>query len=289
MDREELLAAFARDRVDPGALRSETQIELALQFSRLYERHGLIRDAIAAPLWGCCPNGGDCWRNAPDARPTGGPEDGGISLPWIGSSYRPGGVVVIGINFNDANGLTRAYQIAPEDSRELTAGQRRVTYGYPRQEYAGSDFPYRSTRSAALLSDYLDGVPVTDREAPQDVAQWVHRIVRLQAIKCSPRNDKSSKPTNEMWVNCPPMLLEAELHAAQPGAVIGFGADVRWVFGRLPSFEVEGVRSRVQYGSVEVAERTIPVYLIDHPRSNRWAAAHATLADLLRERQQRRL
>ena len=223
MDRSQLFAAFARDKVDPGALSSEPQTELALRFT-VYQGRGLIRDGLAPPLWDCCPHAAACWRAAWDARPAGGPEDGGISLPWIGPEYRPGGVVVLGINFNDANGLTRAYEIAPEDADEMAAGRRRVNYGI--HEYRGSDFPYRSTRSAALLVDFLAGIPVTDREDPEAVARYVYQILRLQAIKCSPRSDDASKPTNEMWANCPPLLLEDELRIAEPGAIVGFGADV---------------------------------------------------------------
>jgi hypothetical protein len=59
----------------------------------------------------------------------------------IGADYRPGGVVVLGVNFNDANGLTRAYEIAPAEAAELAAGRRRVNYGYDVAQYRGSDFP----------------------------------------------------------------------------------------------------------------------------------------------------
>ena len=49
-----------------------------------------------------------------------------------------------------------------------------------------------------------------------------------------------------MWLNCPPLLLEKELRLAQPGAIIGFGRDVEWVFGRLPTFELEHEDEHVQ-------------------------------------------
>jgi hypothetical protein len=280
MRRSELLEAFARDKVNPSALSSASQTKLALRFAALYERHGLIRDAIAPPLWGFCPNGADCWRAAWKDRPTEGPEDGGISLPWIGPEYEPGGVVVLGINFNDANGLTRAYEIAPADADEMAAGWRRVTYGI--ETYRGSDFPYRSTRSAALLIDHLAGRSIVDRESPEDVAPFIRQIIRMQAIKCSPRSDDASKPTNEMWANCPPLLLADELRVAEPGAIIGFGADVRWVLGRLAGYELRANRGVVQCGALRVAQRATPVYLIAHPRSSQWPSAHAALASLLR-------
>src|SRR3954454_16684315 len=43
-------------------------------------------------------------------------------------------------NFNDANGLTRAFEIAPQDRAELADGRRRVTYGCAYREDRGSDF-----------------------------------------------------------------------------------------------------------------------------------------------------
>lgn len=283
LNRSQLLAALARDGVDPGAFTSEPQIELALRFAELYERHALIRDGIAPPLWHCCPNAGSCWRTAWDTRPKDGPEDGGISLPWIGPEYRPGGVVVLGINLNDANGLTRAYEINPEDAHELTAGRRRVNYGVP--AYRGSDFPYRSTRSAALLADYLDGARITDREDPVAVAPFIDRILRLQSIKCSPRSDDASKPTAEMWANCPPLLLEDELRIAAPGTVVAFGANVRWTLEQLTGYSIEMDRDQVRYGSLRL-DQSIPVYLLAHPRSAQWPGAHAALAALLREQRQ---
>src|SRR3954451_18861396 len=129
VDREQLLAAFKRDQVEPASLSRPFRWELALGFCELYETEGLIRDGCAPPLWKCCPHVEDCWRAAWDALPMASAEDGAISLPWIGPEYRPGGVVIVGINFNDANGLTRAFEIAPQDRAELADGRRRVTYG----------------------------------------------------------------------------------------------------------------------------------------------------------------
>jgi uracil-DNA glycosylase len=134
--------------------------------------------------------------------------------------------------------------------------------------------------------DFLDGIPVTDREDPQDVAPFVHRIVRLQAIKCSPRNDAASKPTDEMWANCPPLLLEDELRIACPGGVIGFGAEVRWVLGQLSGYQLKEERDGVACGALHLGHHRIPVYMIAHPSSrSQWPAAHAALAAVLRDRQ----
>jgi hypothetical protein len=54
--------------------------------------------------------------------PADGQWDSGISLPWIGPDYRHGGVVVLGINFNDANGLTRVFEIGAAEAEEMADG-----------------------------------------------------------------------------------------------------------------------------------------------------------------------
>jgi hypothetical protein len=80
--------------------------------------------------------------------------------------------------------------------------------------------------------------------------------------------------------------LEDELRIAEPGALIGFGGDVRWVLEQLASYKVNDERDHVQCGVLHLIEHAIPVYLIAHPRSSQWPGAHAALAAVLHEQQQ---
>lgn len=283
MEEATLQAAFDAKGYRGEWAPSGLQLELALAFADLYESHGLITDgSITPPLWACCPNARECWRPAMDERPRDHPEDGGISLPWIGPDYRPGGVVVLAINFNDASGLITAFDIADSDKTELSQGSFKVYYDDP--SYRGSDFPYCSTRSAAMLVDVLDGQPPCDREQPSDVAPFVDRLVRLQAIKCSPRNSKYSEPTPDMWLHCPPMLLADELAIARPGAIVTFGADVRWVLAQVTDFETREESRGLVRGAVTVAGRETPVYCLYHPGRGAWRKSQPLLKAALEER-----
>jgi hypothetical protein len=281
----ELRAAFARDQVDASVLCAKAQIELALAFTELYERRGLIRAGAAPPLWECCPHASECWPHALDARSADGPEDGGVSLPWIGPEYERGGVVVVGINFNDANGLTRAFELGAAEAEEFSAGRSRVTYSSP--GYTGSDFPYGSTRTAAAVMDHLAGAPARDREHPEDWVDALNRLLRMQAIQCSPRNTAASQPTDAMWNNCPPLLLADGLRIAAPAAVVAFGKWMPWVFEQLDAFTLEGNRQRLAYGTLALDE-PVPAFMLDHPRYQQgWPVGQASLLALLGERARR--
>jgi hypothetical protein len=88
---------------------------LVLQLANLYAEHDLIIDGAAPPLWSCCANRQMCWRSAQDARPNA--SCAGISLPWIGPDYKPGGVLILGMNFNDYGGLAAAWKLADWERR----------------------------------------------------------------------------------------------------------------------------------------------------------------------------
>jgi hypothetical protein len=285
VERTDILAGFKRDGVDETLIAHEWQWELLERFCALYESSGLIDAATAPPLWTCCAKAASCWAAALDARPRGESQNGGIVLPWIGRRYCDGGVVALGMNLNDASGLARSFDIVAGDIDELGQGRSRVTYGYSSREYRGSDFPYRSTRTVALVLDWLDGRPATDREPPEELAPLIDRTIRLQTVKCSPQNDASSKPTNKMWENCPPLLLEDELRIAHPQAVVGFGGDVRWSVERMAGYQALRQRGRAWHGVLQIDAEPVPVFFVPHPsaRGQSWPAGHADLAALLNE------
>jgi hypothetical protein len=212
-------------------------------------------------------------------------QNGGIVLPWIGRRYSDGGVVVLGMNLNDASGLARSFDIVAGDIDELGQGRSRVTYGHDYHEYRGSNFPYRSTRTVALVLDWLDGEPATDRERPEELAPLIDSTIRLQTVKCSPRNDASSKPTDKMWQNCPPLLLQDELRIARPKAIVGFGGDVRRSVERMDGYQTLGRRDSAWRGLLEIDGEPFVVFFVPHPSAwgEAWAAGHADLAAMLHE------
>lgn len=129
MQSDGLLSALTDAGLARAALPSGAQLDLAVDFASLYEERGLLIDGHAPSLWKCCPNADSCWAGAMETRPNDWDGDGNISLPWVGPGYRPGGVLLVGMNFNDASGLAAAFQIAEGDRQAFQAGHRRVDYG----------------------------------------------------------------------------------------------------------------------------------------------------------------
>ncbi len=181
MKKSVLLAALEQQGVERNVLPSGKQLERTKAFADLYESRGLLVGDATPPLRHCCENGDACWRRVESRF-----EGYGISLPWGGPDYEPGGVVVLGMNFDDYGGLHAGFYLAACELRDFAAGRRTMRYGNEYARYRGSPFAYRSTRSAAAVIAYRDGREVTDLKAPQDLTMALRRVVRLQTVKCSP-------------------------------------------------------------------------------------------------------
>ena len=128
----------------------------------------------------------------------------------------------------------QGFELAHWQQKAFERGAKLMHYDHP--NYRGSRFAYGSTRSAGLLVDRRAGRRVADRQDSEALPPILNCVIRLQAVKCSPKNTTWSDPAGTMWEECPPMLLIDELSIAQPGCVLGFGANVRWVLERLPGF-----------------------------------------------------
>lgn len=265
-----------------GGPLTKSQVEMTQAFAALYEQHTLIVDSAAPALWTCCVHSDDCWRDAADLRPDpdhGG--DGGLSLPWVGPDYRPGGVAVLGINHNDASGLAVGFELARMDKLALAEGWKRINYN--QVGYRGTDYPYRTTRSAASVLDLLDRAPVEDHDDPIELVPTLDRLVRLQSIKCSPWNGSRGEPTDPMWSNCPPLLLLDEIAIAAPTYVLAFGRKARWALERLPGVTGSENRSGTLWsGSLDHAQGTCRLVALGHPSGSRWPASHEALVRRLR-------
>jgi hypothetical protein len=266
--------------VDGEPVLTDGQNAFVQRLLDFYVERGLIVNDEAPPLRDCCANGAFCWRS-------GNPDDysGGLSLPWIGPDYRPGGVVILGMNFNDAYGLAEAFAEALWELRALGDGHKRMTYDAP--GYRGSDFAYRSTRSAGILIDVLHGSDVTEDEPPADeMVAVLKRLVRLQAVKCSPPTKPTGAPWPEMWERCPPMLLADEISLIRPGFIAAFGQPVRWALERIGA-QIADEDSDLGVGTLAHSSGTAEVYCLHHPAAHAphdWQASHASLAKHLRAR-----
>jgi hypothetical protein len=277
VDERALVALFA-DEFDAEDVPAGEQLTLLTRVASLYETKGLLRDGSAPPLWECCPNAGSCWaRAAPGSQPNSGEANGGMPLPWIGPGYRRGGVVVVAINLRDASGLMIEYVITcwPTGQLDTLSGG-----GYKPHS---SDFAYRSTRSAAALVDLADGRPAEDHAEPTQLAPYLRRTARLQAVKCSPRDEAMSDRTPEMRHNCPPFLLTDELDILRPGFILTLGGEPRDAIDRVDGYEYTGSAERLHHGTLRRPGWSARVICLDHPasRNGGWARSHEQMLKLL--------
>lgn len=195
-----------------------TRLDLLQSVSELYEREEVVVGGIALPLWNACKSSDACWARVPDRwRPRADDsqqQSGGMPLPWVGLNYEQGGVLTLGMNLNDASGLTMELELGEDQLRELNTGSKRIH---------GSMWAYRSARSVAAVLRWKAGRTDLDVTDPEEIAAALDGSARLQAVKCSPRNDALSRPTDAMRCNCPPRFLKHELVALKPDTIIAFG------------------------------------------------------------------
>jgi len=269
-------AEFCPEEVPTGE-----QVALLLSLLGLYADRGLA--PATRPLCACCPQAGPCWRSASAARrmpSLAAPEDGGIILPWVGGGYRPGGVLVIAVNPNiadtDVTHLLSEHEITWDRHHRSLANGQRVD--------EGSNFAYRMARSAAPLLDSLDGRGITDRERPQDLLGSLHRIARLQSVKCVPRRERS-RPTSAMQWICPEFLLEQELAVLRPGVILTLGNIPDAAVAQLLGYEdldSEGSEFLWRHRLTEAWGRA-EIFSMPHPADprNGWEAGHRELLSRL--------
>lgn len=210
--------ALERGPVDVDADRLVLLCELAA----IYEAEGVLLDGLALPLWRDCPCAAPCWDAFPESwqpgRDPSDPWNGGIALPWIGSSFCKGGVVVLGSNLREASGLYVEYEIAHTQLEMLESGHEK-----PHNSW----WAYRSSRSAAAVMCSLGGHRELDVSEPAALAPVLDGTARVQAVKCSSKDGALSERTAEMSGNCPPRYLRRELAVLEPRVVVALG-DEAW-------------------------------------------------------------
>lgn len=275
MDRSVLYEGLRANELNDTDLPKGPQLRVALRYASLYQRLGLAGRGSPRSLRLCCAHGADCWQSAGDRRANA--NKGAISLPWIGREYRPGGVMVLGLNFNDGHGLALAFRLANWERAAFAQGNRKMNYDAA--GYAGSMFAYCSTRSAAVAYDALRGQDrIKDRDDPRQLVEVLDHIVRLEAVKCSPRNAQNSRPTPVMLDRCPPHLLAAEITIARPRCILAFGAAASEAIQLLPNFRTTHVPEHLTVGRLTRERVDATVFALGHPaRPTAWIPSHDAL------------
>ena len=236
---------------------NEAQLEYVKQFLNHYRRAGLVEDDEAKPLYDACPACARCWASVPlDEHPA--PVDAAVTVPWVGSGYRPGGVVAVAINMNKYGGLGAQWWLRNGANRTLRDG-RREPFGYPVGTYLG------------LALANLAGLPLDPAPAPSLVADAWDRSAFLEAVKCAPMRGRG-EPTRDMWDECPPRYLAAELELLAPGVVVTVGREVADALAAATSATWELDEPGFRRGRGRIGTAEVEVLGCNHPSWGHWRA-----------------
>jgi hypothetical protein len=246
------------------------------EFRKLYTQLGFIAEnGNHLPLFEVCNHAERCWNRVGDERrPL--QNESGISAPWVGRKYNELGLLVIGINTNDAGGegaLTNLVERARE--KLLDDPLRRLVFADRQHGYRGSLFYHRAgscafefAKSAKLLEEPSemspDGFPCNG-----DIAHAYDYVTYTNHIKCTLRGDRG-RPTHQMWEMCGGHVLAREVSILQPRYILILGmADNWWYFyqkvlnGRaLPPAQGNG---EVRQDEVEMYGKAVRILLVPHP------------------------
>ena len=242
---------------------TQSQVDLVAASCRVYEGNRVLRNGLALPLHCACPDANDCWSRPSLVRPP--REEASVSVPWVGASYRRGGLTAIGINMNAFGGLGAQWWKIRGAIRKLEGGQRVQFYFR-----AGAYF-------ASVLRALAHDQPNSD-PTPESAAIGWEGCSFLEAVKCSPIGS-ASRPEKSMWKNCPPRYLEAELEVLAPRVVLTLGVGVGNVAQEMPGFTQTDDGEGFARGVATVADTKVEILRCRHPgRSERlWRASYDSL------------
>ncbi len=267
----ELLKTGLGEALGDGTF-EETRLTLAAHLARIYEDLGVVVSNQALPLWRDCPCGAPCWAALPETWQPGrdpadpaDPSNGGIVLPWLGRGYRPGGVVVLGVNLREASGMYVEYEIARTQPAWLKAGCKK-----PHNSW----WAYRSCRSAAAVLRSIAGARAEELDVaePEELAEVLDTTARVQAVKCSSKDGARSERTDEMNANCPPRCLRRELAVLRPAALVAFGDETWSAMERIGQIDEAVGGTDFSRSIVHVDGHEFEMVWLRHPSSvgRRW-------------------
>jgi hypothetical protein len=265
------------------------RVELLARLSRLYERDGVLVDGRAPSLHRCCPDRVACWARDGHRMPSGGhiepdPAAGGngsIFWPWIGSSYRAGGLCLVGWNLHHEGNwwapLIEEYVIAGEVREEFESGRKR--------HRKGGGFGYGAMASAAAILASAVGEKPDQRPSPQSLVDTLDQVARVQTVKCAPVGARS-RPSREMVRRCPSRFFLKEVAVLEPGVLLALGVKARDAIGEAAEVRWRSWQEDFQRGEMDLGGHRVEVFAVPHPGGawGRWPNGQKKLVSSLKRR-----
>jgi hypothetical protein len=115
--------------------------------------------------------------------------------------------------------------------------ERSIARGETRP-FGSSPFYWNLLSTAQAVLTSIDGGQPTERPPTADAGIAHERISRVQAIKCSPLLEASSRLPAGMTQQCPPCFAVSEIELLRPGVLVAMGDPALSTFPLAPALDV---------------------------------------------------
>lgn len=243
------------------------------EFRRIYSELGILN----IPLSKKCKFCEFCWQYLTEEQRNS--SDWSIYSPYVGEKYKEARVMFVGINMNEFgseegedNAMT---YLAQKALGEISCGKIR-TFANREGGYVGSLLWHRILSYAVFILRELHILDINNRQYPSsDEMQNAYEYISMtNSIKCSPSEANNSKPTSQMWDNCPTFILKEELKALKPKHLVILGLENYERINSLFTIKetiIEG-EDGVSLSKAQFESEDLIIYRIPHPSSSKGTA-----------------
>ncbi|WP_169313422.1 hypothetical protein [Treponema primitia] len=252
----------------------------------LYTDLSLMKNDQDLVLYKNCKCKDDCWKGHPVNSKN--PENNKITLPYIGKSYIKSGLVCVGLNQHDDGGLDSHYNIIG-DKKD---GVIKILKDGGKVDKNGSLLWHRTAVYANIILKKIkcknnnilsvnDEVLEDDKKALSGI---FNDIIYMEAIKCSPKVDRS-KPFPAMKWQCIPNIFVEELKIIKPKIILLLSKGTSTVLRQCLKNEVaEEEKSKQRHMSrykMDFNGKTVQVFAVPHPARYNSKDLYSELIDLV--------
>jgi len=193
--------------------------ELKNGLGAFYNENGLLD---LSPMHSCI-NSISCWMYIKESRKIN--SDWGMYYPYIGGKYQEARILVTGINMNGFGDPNAEDLLVKQAIKEISEGKKRT---FAKEGYRGSLLWHRLLSYSVYILREINILPKNDRPYPtiRELQTAIDYISVTNSIKCSPNDENSndnSRPSYEMWNNCPKFILKKEIEILKPKYLIVLG------------------------------------------------------------------
>ena len=252
------------------------------ELDRMYSSLGVLN----VPLEKKCKHSTSCWKGLEERMWKDDFEgkydkneeyEAHLSVPWIGESYDVSKLLFVGINLYDYGGYWAQKMFVDGAITQILKGSRRIKTG--NTDYPGTSYWHRIPAYAVAILEKANLMKPTwgadQFPSKEDTANAFEYLSMTNSVKCSPRklpdieNDRS-KPTRDMWENCPRFILKEEIEILKPEKILVLGnsdnikffnskvLDSPWTFKNYPL---------TLKGKGKIKGRDVEIYVVPHPSS----------------------